>query len=174
MYATQNKPKRKAGLTIQGRIERYRVVVGECWETSLDTSHEYPQLTVAGRKVSIHRASYETYIGPIPEGLSVLHKCDNPRCHRPSHLYAGTLSDNMSDMWVRSRGKRTRPPTIDVALAAELGKAMSQKDVAECFGVSQSTISVALRSIGASRGKTTSFGKNHGLGGRQTNERGQF
>jgi len=171
MLATQNRPKRKSGLTARERIERYRVVAGECWETSLDLTHKYPQLTIAGRKISVHRASYETYVGPIPESLAVLHKCDNPRCHRPSHLYVGTLSDNMTDMWARSRAKRARAPTIDVSLAAELGKTMSQQDVAECFGVSQSTISVALRAVGASRGKTTPFGKSHGLGGRQPSKR---
>jgi len=168
MTGIPNRPKRKAGLTIQERIERYRIVVGECWETSLDLSHKYPQLTVAGKKVSIHRAAYETYVGSIPSGLSVLHECDNPRCHRPLHLFAGTLSDNMNDMWAKGRAKRTKGRIVDARLAATLGATLTQREVAECFGVSQSAISVALRSVGASRGKTTSFGKGHGLGGRKS------
>lgn len=50
-----------------------------------------------------HRASYELYVGPIPDGMMICHKCDNPACCNPEHLYAGTGSDNMNDMWSRDR-----------------------------------------------------------------------
>ena len=49
----------------------------------------------------MHRASYETYIGPVPEGLYVCHQCDIKSCINPSHLYAGTPGDNTRDLFAR-------------------------------------------------------------------------
>jgi hypothetical protein len=50
-----------------------------------------------------HRVSWLIAFGDIPDGLHVLHKCDNPKCVRPSHLFLGTVKDNMKDMWNKNR-----------------------------------------------------------------------
>ncbi len=165
MSAIPNKPKRKHGLSVLERIERYRVIQAECWETSLDAKHTYPQLKVNGKRLMIHRLAYEAYIGPITSGLFVLHRCDNPRCHRPEHLFLGTAVDNMHDMVVKGRQGVRQAKIYNVALIASLCKTRSQAEVARQFGLSQSKISVLLRSVGASRGRQTSFGKGHGTGG---------
>lgn len=50
-----------------------------------------------------HRLAYADFVGPIPEGLFVLHHCDTPPCVQPRHLYAGTALDNMRDRLDRGR-----------------------------------------------------------------------
>lgn len=54
-----------------------------------------------GRDVLAHRASFEIHVGPVPDGLCVLHRCDVKQCVRPDHLYLGTQRDNMVDVLER-------------------------------------------------------------------------
>ena len=64
-------------------------------------SQEFPQ------KVAMsHRAVYEICVEPIPDGMRVLHRCDNPPCCRPSHLFLGTDADNVKDKVAKGRQAR--------------------------------------------------------------------
>ena len=60
------------------------------------------------RTIKAHRLSWETFIGPIPDGLCVLHHCDNPCCINPHHLFLGTNGDNNRDAKSKGRSARGR------------------------------------------------------------------
>lgn len=56
-----------------------------------------------GRQTYTHRVSYELHVGPIPDGLFVLHRCDVPACVNPDHLFIGSAADNVADMMAKGR-----------------------------------------------------------------------
>lgn len=73
------------------------------WSGSRDHRGGYGQLYREGRTLKAHRVTYEECIGPIPAGMCVLHKCDNPPCVNPSHLFLGTNEDNVRDRVAKRR-----------------------------------------------------------------------
>lgn len=82
---------------------------GECWLwVGKRTKAGYGVLSVRGQEQYTHRLAWEFTNGLIPEGMDVLHHCDNPPCGRPAHLFPGTAVDNSRDMYAKGRG--TPPP----------------------------------------------------------------
>jgi hypothetical protein len=74
---------------------RARTIWGDCWTTDLKADRGYARITVEGRRREfIHVFSYKLYVGPIPAGMTVDHKCFNPGCWRPDHLQLLTRSEN--------------------------------------------------------------------------------
>src|SRR6266404_4287882 len=75
-----------------------------CWEWSgsRDTWN-YGLIWLNKRIEKAHRMSWLIHNGELPKGVLILHKCDNPPCVRPDHLYAGTPKDNMQDAIKRGR-----------------------------------------------------------------------
>lgn len=68
------------------------------------------------------RASYELHVGPIPEGLMVLHRCNNPPCINPEHLYAGDSKDNGADMVAAGNAGKSRSTGSSNGMYGRIGE----------------------------------------------------
>jgi hypothetical protein len=130
----------------------------ECWEWQGSRDHlGYGHIRRSkGESGSIlaHRVSYELFNGPIPEGLDIRHRCDNPPCVNPHHLEPGTVQDNMRDMHTRGRRGRNATTRSDAKLTDdqvreirqrwELG-GTTQRTLAAEYNVTQPLISLVVR-----------------------------
>lgn len=99
----------------------------ECWEwLASKRNGGYGQFSVAGKTLRANRIAYEFFYGPFDESLFVLHKCDNPGCVNPAHLFLGSHRDNMRDMVEKERAasgeahKKAELSTKDVLAIVEL------------------------------------------------------
>lgn len=100
--------------------------------------------TIQGKRVLAHRAAYEKHYGPIPDGLWVLHKCDNKKCVNPLHLKLGTIRDNTDDALERGQfyaGARIRAKLSEEDVRDIRKSFRTQDDLAHKYGVTQGTIS---------------------------------
>jgi hypothetical protein len=110
-----------------------------------------------------HRLSWELHHGPIPGKLHVLHRCDNPPCVNPSHLWLGTQADNNRDRDSKERGGAKGGHVADrrgvkngnaklsdaqvLEIIAKRAEGWSQQSIADEYGVGQSQISRIVRGI---------------------------
>lgn len=75
-----------------------------CWLwTAATHTYGYGRLFANGVVTEAHRVSYELNVGPIPDGMHVCHRCDNPPCVRPEHLFLGTNTENRRDSVRKNR-----------------------------------------------------------------------
>lgn len=127
------------------RFERRLLRDGEngCWEWSGFVKPDgYVQVRVGRRRPYAHRLFWEINVGEIPEGMHLLHRCDNRRCVNPAHLFLGTHQDNMRDRNEKGRqgcgGHQKRKLTVeDVQEIKSLsGRGLSYKEVAARYEVS--------------------------------------
>lgn len=90
---------------ISERYWRYVVVREGCWDWSGGRiGRGYGALQGEDRRVkTAHRVSWEIHRGPIPDGMNVLHRCDNPPCSNPDHLFLGSQRENVIDMVQKGR-----------------------------------------------------------------------
>ena len=125
-----------------------------CWEWQgyRHPTRGYGQIGIGTRAAGIgetHRVAWEVTHGPIPDGMFVCHKCDNPPCVNPAHLFLGTNADNVADMVAKGRGAKgfrlphTKLSDEQVREIRELWNARvaSQAAIAARFGISQGHVS---------------------------------
>lgn len=90
--------------TVEERLRHHGwdTTASGCWEfRSGAMKSGHCRIRMNGKHVLVHRLSYETWVGPIPEGQLIRHKCDNPPCMNPDHLEPGTHQDNRDDVMAR-------------------------------------------------------------------------
>lgn len=107
----------------------------------------YGQIKVNGKQIGAHRVAYELAFGEIPQGMSVMHKCDNPSCVNPDHLAIGTPQDNMDDMKNKGRslyGSKNQSAVLSDSDVIEINKMLSNGskviDLMGIYGVSKACI----------------------------------
>lgn len=97
----------KKRLPERERFESFINKDGDCWEWMGSKFRDgYGQFHAANRNRRAHRYSYELYVGPIPADLCVCHRCDNPSCVDPEHLFLGTNQENATDRQMKGRTSR--------------------------------------------------------------------
>lgn len=140
---------------IKSQIETYCLTNDNgCWIwTRSYRGKGYAQITLSGRRQTTgNRAAYFAYVGSIPDGMIVCHKCDTPICCNPAHLFLGTHKDNSQDCVSKGRlrpGRVGGPRKIadhQRMQIVEMSKAGAlQKEIAEVFGVTRERISQIIR-----------------------------
>ena len=136
---------------IEAKVEK--IPEGGCWIwMGTTTVRGYGQLISHSRKHYAHRASYETFVGPIPDGMYVCHACDNVYCVNPAHLFLGTQKQNLEDMARKKRstwGERNPMAKLtsnDANLIRQMkSDGANTKELAKQFGVSKSNITAIIR-----------------------------
>lgn len=128
-----------------------------CWRwIAAVTRYGYGAFTVRSKYIRAHRYSWELHNGPIPEGLCVCHRCDNPGCVNPAHLFLGTFKDNAIDCSTKGRrqdqkgakNNQVKLTVLDIRMIRRIWEKdcpVTQRRVAEWFGVDPSLISRIMR-----------------------------
>jgi len=159
------KPKHSVyDLLIDGLIERFsrhykNDPISGCWVwTSGLNKYGYGKFKLAGKTLIASRAAKEIFHGmPDDSDMLALHKCDNPSCVNPKHIYWGTAKDNAEDIDRRNRrvtlrgedapwSKLTEKDVFEIRYLIK-NKKMSQNLIAEKFDMSQEAISKIKRRL---------------------------
>lgn len=103
----------RRGAPLEERLITYseRVTESGCWlwtgalmGAGYGTTY-WSTPTQRGRIISAHRASYQLFVGEVPSGMHVLHRCDVMSCINPAHLFLGTHRENVADMVAKGRAR---------------------------------------------------------------------
>ncbi len=114
----------------------------------------YGQIHIDKKLHQAHRLSWQLHNGTIPRGMHVLHKCDNPSCIRPIHLFLGTAKDNALDREAKSRGAdhkgmkngRSKLTELQVRKIRQISEeqGITQGELAEIFNISRPVVNFII------------------------------
>ena len=132
-----------------------------CWEWQGSKHNGYGRIIVGSRKDNTrcvkgaHRVAYEIWRGIIPDGYKVCHKCDNPSCVNPDHLFVGTRQDNVNDRENKNRNvvkvgeeqprSKLTKSAVKNARWERAYKGTSFQELANKYGVSKQTMMNAIK-----------------------------
>lgn len=132
---------RKRSIALRFWEKVRRSSTGECWPWIAKSRHRFGYgVLQLGRDLgtaNAHCLAWALTNGEIPDGAYVLHRCDNPTCCNPRHLYIGDFQQNMNDMWARGRKKNCKhsPETIQ---KIKEGRAKNPPKITEAGRLSRS------------------------------------
>lgn len=119
----------------------------ECWEwqgATVGIGYGVIGGERGGKSIPAHRFSYSHYIGPIQDGHVICHRCDNPCCVNPTHLYAADHHTNMREMAQKGRARSLSRDEVEKCIArATAGESLSA--IARDVGVARMTVTRAIR-----------------------------
>lgn len=126
-----------------------------CWNWIAGrTKAGYGQFNYKGKIEYSHRFIFSILEKTIPPNMEVCHKCDNPACVNPTHLFLGTHLDNLNDMLAKKRnryfgaiGEKNHRAKITRSIAACIrleAKEKTHREISEKYGISQPTISAIV------------------------------
>jgi predicted XRE-type DNA-binding protein len=131
-----------------------KLIIGkECWIwIGLKNKQGYGNFNYRGKYYLSHRMSWIFHNGLIPQKYCVCHKCDNPSCVNPEHLFLGTHSDNMNDAYQKGRRNNAKENHPRYRITKEMVEkvkdlrktGLTQKKIGEAIGLTQTTVSSIL------------------------------
>jgi len=129
--------------SLQRRFWQYtaRQGLNDCWPWIGMRCKGYGKIKHRGKLVTASRASWTLHHGQIPDGLWVLHHCDNPECVNPAHLFLGTALDNSRDCREKGRFRAGQPRALtDIEVIEIRGSADSVRELACRYGPTKTAI----------------------------------
>ena len=129
------------------RFWKYVQKTDGCWNwTGLKNELGYGRLNADGKDAKASRLAWVLHYGQIPKGIEVCHRCDNPSCVRPDHLFLGSHAANLKD--AKRKGRINRGSKVwtakldenDVRRIRQLYPARTQRSIATEYGVSTAEI----------------------------------
>jgi hypothetical protein len=107
------KPLKHKKTKLEKLMDKVEIDENGCWNwTGTKIPQGYGHTHYRGKSIYTHRLLYILTYGEIPEGLCCLHKCDNPSCCNPEHLFLGTMADNMHDRDMKGRDRYSKAKNI--------------------------------------------------------------
>ena len=120
---------------------------GSCWLWKGGTAGRYRGFSLDNVWIQAHRASWMLFEGEIPQGCYVLHKCDQPLCVNPDHLFLGSQKENLRDMGLKGRNADKRALTKEEAAEIRrlyMKERYTHRALAAKYRVGKSTITRIL------------------------------